>query len=192
MINRSVKCFLEDTYGQQRWKRIAAAAALDAASYEPVLHFAPGQTEAMLKAAQGCLGKPREMLLEDLGTYLVSHPHMQALRRLLRFGGPTFLEFLYSLDELPDRARLAIPDLSLPRLMLEDHEGGSYILRVLHPVEGFGHVVVGILRALADDYGDLVLLEHRGRVGQLETIAVELAEAAFAEGRSFDLGVQAG
>ncbi len=61
------------------------------------------------------------MLLEDLGTYLVSHPNVQGLRRLLRFGGAGFIDFLHSLDELHDRARLAVPDLDLPQLELRDH-----------------------------------------------------------------------
>ena len=132
------------------------------------------------------------MLLEDLGTYLVSHPNVEAIRRLLRFGGATFVDFLHSLDELPDRARLAVPDLGLPRLELQHYSATTYGLTVTHKVPGFGHVLVGILRTMADDYGVLAFSEFKGRRDGVETVAVELIEMGFAEGRDFELGARAG
>ena len=41
---------------------------------------------------------------------------------------------------------------------------------------------------MADDYGDLVILEHSGTEDGAEVISVMLVEAEFAEGRAFDLG----
>ena len=58
------------------------------------------------------LDRPRLDLLEDLGTFLVSHPRMERLRRLMRFSGETYLEFLLSLDDLPDRVRLAAMNMN--------------------------------------------------------------------------------
>lgn len=187
LINRSIQCFLADTYGPRAWATIAAAADLGADGFEALMLYDNAQTEAVLQAAAAHLGKPRDMVLEDLGTYLVSHPNVQALRRLLRFGGETFVEFLQSLDELHDRARLAVPDLSLPTLELRDHSMSAFTLLVRHDHPGFGHVTVGILRAMADDYGALALLDYQGRKDGVETISIELLEMSFAEGRDFAL-----
>lgn len=192
MVNRSIQCFLRDTYGPDLWQAVAAEAEVDRDGFEAMLRYDDALTGAVLDGAASRLRKSREMLLEDLGTYLVSHPHTQSIRRLLRFGGSTFVEFLYSLDELPDRARLAVPELETPVLELEEHEATRYTLKVRHRVPGFGHVLVGILRALADDYGALALLDHHGRQGETEMVGIELAEASFAEGRRFDLRVSAG
>ncbi len=191
LINRSIQCFLRDTYGGEAWAAIAAAAELGFDNFEALLSYDFAQTDAVLTAAAAHLASPRDILLEDLGVYLVSHPNVQALRRLLRFGGETFVEFLHSLDELHDRARLAVPDLQMPVLELRDHAGGAYTLLVRHDHPGFGHVMVGVLRAMADDYGALAFLEHQGRCDGVETISVELLEAAFAEGRNFTLAAQA-
>ena len=125
--------------------------------------------------------------LEDLGTYLVSHPNVEALRRLLRFGGVDFVDFLHSLDELSDRARLAVPDLALPPIELEAQRGDRFELRCRSMRPGFGHVMVGVLRAMADDYGALAIIEHGGASGGEETIAVDLMLAGFTSGRDFDL-----
>ena len=51
--------------------------------------------------------------------------------------------------------------------------------------------MVGLLRAMADDYGALVVMEHMGASPGREIIAIMLLEPSFAEGRRFDLGARA-
>ena len=189
LINRSIQCFVTDSYGQEPWHEIARAAELGFDSFEALLTYDPAVTQRVLDATAAHLSSPQDMVLEDLGTYLVSHPRMAVVRRLLRLGGETFPEFLYSLDDLHDRVRLAVSDLQFPVLELKDHFASTFTLSVSHEQAGFGHVLVGILRAMADDYGALVFLEYKGRRERLETIAIELVEADFAEGRDFDLAV---
>jgi hypothetical protein len=115
---------------------------------------------------------------------------VEALRRLLRFGGVNYVEFLHSLDDLPDRARLAVEDLHLPALELQELGGGQFSLICHDGLPGYSSVMMGILRAMADDYGDLVMLDHGGREEDAEVITIALVEQEFAEGRSFDLGAR--
>lgn len=191
LVNRTIQRFVTDTYGETPWEQIARAAELGFDDFEAMLTYDDAMTPRVLDNAEAALDKPRAELLEDIGTYLVSHPNVEAVRRLLRFGGEDLVEFLHSLDDLPDRARLAVPDLDLPSFELREHAAGHYTLAVCAPVAGFGHVTIGMLRSLADDYGALVLLEHRGAKGACETIEIRLIEAGYAEGRSFDLGAGA-
>ncbi|WP_372885642.1 heme NO-binding domain-containing protein [Shimia sp.] len=192
LINRAIQCYVRDNYGRERWIEVTHLADLGFSDFEAMLHYDDALTEAVLAAVSRSLGVPRETVLEDIGTYLVSHPNVEALRRLLRFGGVSFVAFLHSLDELPDRARLAVDDLRLPRMELCDHGDNRYALICRGDHAGFGHVMMGVLRTLADDYGALVFLEHKGGAGGSETIEITLVEAAFAEGRRFELGAGAG
>ena len=192
LINRAIQCFIRDSYGRARWIEVTHLADLGFADFEAMLHYDDAVTEAVLEAAARTLGVARETVLEDIGTYLVSHPNVEALRRLLRFGGVSFVEFLHSLDELPDRARLAVDDLVLPQMELREFGGNSFSLTCHSPHKGFGHVMMGILRTLADDYGALVFLEHQGGRPGVEVIEITLIETAFAAGRSFELGARAG
>lgn len=197
LINRAIQGFVSDNFGAVRWRAICRAARLEDCEFESMLHYEDALTERILDAVAEDIGVPREAVLEDIGTYLVSHPNVEALRRLLRFGGESFVEFLHSLDELPERARLAVDDLGLPVLELRDVEEGHYRLCCRFAQAGFGHVLIGVLRTLADDYGALAFLEHRGvvltKAGEaIETIDITVFETAFAAGRSFDLGAQAG
>jgi hypothetical protein len=53
-------------------------------------------------------------------------------------------------------------------------------------------VIVGLLRAMADDYGALVLLEHIGADEEGETVSIHLLETRFSTGRRFDLAAPVG
>lgn len=196
LINRAIQCFYRDTYGAQAWADVVRGLELPFSEFEPMLHYDTQTTHDVLAEMAKALDKPVETVLEDLGTYLVTHPNVEALRRLLRFGGVTFIDFLHSLDDLPGRARLAVEDLDLPEMELREHGGRSYSL-TCHAEgtgfgAGFGHVMIGILRTLADDYGALVFLEHRGGSGETEVLDISVIQTDFAEGRDFDLIAEAG
>jgi hypothetical protein len=191
LINRAIDRFARDTYGDALWEEEVDRLGIDETAFEPLMPCEPSITARIVTALAGRLARTPDELLEDLGTYLVSHPHSEAVRRLLRFGGVDFAEFLDSLEELPDRARLAMPDLDLPPITLYLYEGG--VCRVELGISAtagmrFGPVLVGVLRAMADDYGALVLLDYRGADARREIIEVRLLDEAFASGRSFDLG----
>jgi hypothetical protein len=184
LINRSIQRFLRDTYGPELWQTVAEAAAVPAAGFEAMLQYDDALTVAMLRVAADRLGKPQEALLEDLGTYLVT---LEPLRRLLRFGGVDYADFLMSLEELPARGRMALPELDLPQLALAAAAEGRLVLMVRAGVPGWGLVLSGLLRAMADDYGALALIELGAAADGQDRISVDLLDSRFASGRRFEL-----
>jgi hypothetical protein len=191
LINKSIQCFVRDTYGAEIWSDVAAAAGLGFDNFEALLTYDDDLTDRVLIAASVRLAKSVEGLMEDLGTYVITAPGFDRLRRLFRFGGTTFIDFLHSLDDLEDRVRLAVPELLLPRLALQDDNAAGLTLSCQFDQPGWGHVVVGVLRAMADDYGALVVLEHCGSTSGGELIVIEILDTGFAQGRSFALGASA-
>ena len=192
LINRSLQCFLRDSFGAPVWAAVARDAGLGFDSFEAMLTYDPALTDAVICAAARQLDRPRETVMEDLGTYLVSHPNVEALRRLLRFGGVTFVDFLHSLEDLPGRGRLAVPDLDMPQFALVETGADHFLLTCRTPVQGGGHVMMGLLRSMADDYGTLVLLDHQGMKGDADMISIQILDQSFASGRRFDLAAKAG
>ncbi len=189
LINRAIQCFLRDGWGMAVWADTARAAGAPPRGFEPMLDYPPEVTERLLQAAAARLDRARDDLLEDLGTYLVSHPSRAAVRRLLRFGGTDFRDFLNSLEDLPARARLALPDLALPDLRLDPVGRDAFSLSIGPGFAGAGAVALGLLRAMADDYGALVVLEP-GMAGHdgAAVLTIRLLDADHAEGRAFTLG----
>ena len=193
LYGKAFRCFLTDTYGPDTWAEVAARADLPPDGFEAMRGQPASAIVAAVEAAAEVLDKSRGAILVDVGIYLVSHPNTERLRRLLRFGGTDFAEFVHTVEDIPERARLAVPDLRLPAMTLAE-EDGRYRLAVISSLAGTGLVVLGILQAMADDYGALVLLEYRGGEPAdglvTERIEIEVALHGYAEGRRFDLGAR--
>lgn len=187
LINRALQRFAEDTLGFDLWAEVIQEAAPGLHGFEAMLEYEDSITKSVLQALAKKTEMSPEMLLEDLGTYIISHPNTGALRRLLRFGGDTYIDFLYSLDDLPDRVRLAVADLILPSLDLSEHTPGHFSLAVGPGLAGLGSVLLGMLRAIADDYGTLALVELVCENDEGARLSISVAEVSFAAGRKFDL-----
>ncbi|WP_171209735.1 MULTISPECIES: heme NO-binding domain-containing protein [unclassified Ruegeria] len=188
LIIKAIQSFVCANYGRQTWVESTMAAGLEFADFEAMLTYDVEIYPRVLSALCRKLDRPRSDVLEDLGTYLVSHPNMEGLRRLLRFGGVTYVEFLQSLDDLSDRVRLAVSDLILPQLELQQLSQSDFRLHCHPGLEGYPSVMTGVLRAMADDYGSLVFLSQEATQGPIEVLKITLVESAFAKGRNFELG----
>ena len=183
LICRSIQHFLGDTYGPMLWEHVVRLADLPPQGFEALLSYDDALTEAMLTAASTKLGKPPDALLEDFGIYLAGR---ESLRRLLRFGGADFVDFLYSLEELPGRVRLAVPDLLIAELVLYCPAPSQFRLEIRGGPAGCVHVMCGILQAIADDFGALALIAACDD-GHMPAVQIELIEARYAVGRAFFL-----
>lgn len=197
LVNRSLQCFLRDTYGGDLWDAVARKAGIGPDGFEAMQQYDDALTDAVLAMAAQRLAKPPEALLEDLGAYLVS---LEPLRRLLRFGGVSYTDFLHSLEDLQGRAQLALPDLGLPALRLVAEPEGHFALHLWDEPPGTAMarlappVLAGILRAMADDYGALALiaLPDAAEGAAAPAIRIDLLQARYAKGRRFHLGLPAG
>ncbi|MBF9061160.1 heme NO-binding protein [Rhodobacterales bacterium HKCCSP123] len=189
MVNRALQGFVTATYGTEIWAEVRSQAALPFDDFEAMLVYPDAMTMACFQATAHVLHKHPNALLEDIGTWLVTDEHLEPLRRLLRFSGPGFLDFLYAIEELGERGHLALPDLDMPQITLERLDPSNFRIRVRWALPGMGPIVMGCLRAMADDYGALALLELGGiDPDGTEVVHVQLLDTAFSRGRSFDLG----
>ena len=187
LINKALQAFLTQTYGDALWRRVADDARLGFDGFEAMLTYDPVLTDRVLDAACRALGRDRDGLLEDMGTFLVTSPALPGIRRLLRFCGASFEELLLSLDDLPDRVQLAVPDLRLPAITVDDTGRAVFRVTCQPGLPGLAPVVLGLLRAMADDYGVLALLDTGGN----GVIEVRLIDRRFADARAFRLGAGA-
>lgn len=185
LLLRSLQGYVRDTFGLQVWQAICRRSALTVETFEPMLRYDPGLADRVAEHAAQVLGRPVETVWEDMGTYLVTNPGHEGVRRLLRFGGVSFADFLHSLEEMPGRARLAMPELDLPEVQL--HEVGPDHFRILcrSRLQGMVRVLVGMLTAMADDYGALCLIEPVAG----DRITVRVLDSAHGAARRFDLAL---
>jgi len=188
MVNRALQGFLTATYGEGVWAETRSQAGLPFDEFEAMLQYPDAMTLHCVQAAAHVLHKQPNAVLEDLGTWLVTDPDLEPLRRLMRFSGASFVDFLHALEDLGDRGRLVLPDLDLPQITLERAAGGRFRVHARWAVPGIGPILMGCLRAMADDYGALAFLNLGGVAADgTECGEIQLLDAAFSQGRSFDL-----
>lgn len=187
LVNKAIQSFVIDTYGFSTWKAMCDTGHLEVQDFEAMLDYSEDLSRRMITTAANVLEKAIDAFLEDVGTWIISGTEDGVIRRLLRFGGADFDSFLQSLDELPDRARMAIPDLQVPDLSVTRRTERAVDLELSWPRLDLSPILCGALRALADDYGALALIEHRRSGPRQGVIAVELLDNTFARARTFNL-----
>ena len=73
LINRSFQFFRRDTYGVSLWDAVARQVGISPSGFESMLTDDDAVTDQLIDAASTLLRRPRESLMEDMGTYLVSY-----------------------------------------------------------------------------------------------------------------------
>ena len=183
LINRSLECFVRDSYGDAVWRGIAADIALPAERFEPFRHYPDELAAKVISTAAARLAKPEGELLEDFGAWLA---RTEPTRRLLRFSGSDFTDFIIALEELSGRVAMILPELQMPRIAVEPSlDGRQFAVSVLHAMPQWRSVLAGVIRAMSDDYGALALIVDEGH-----GISVDVSDAAFAEARDFVLATE--
>lgn len=159
-INRGLQAYVCEIFGKETWEDTCGRAELTSFNFETMLTYDDAITDRVIDGLTKVLGRERSDILEDFGTFVVSESTLQSVRKLLRFGGENYVEFLQSLEDVHDRAKIALPDLDVPQFELETRSATEFVLHYEFEKLGFGAVFLGLLRGMADDYGALILIDH--------------------------------
>lgn len=181
LVVRAVEEFLRQTYGDDLWLRVAGNPGdEDRLALMGGAFTSRGvSVRDLVTSAAAELGKTAQELLEDGGAWLASR---EAIRRLLRFSGHDFRDFILSLEELPGRAHFVVPDLGVPEINVSVCEQGVFWLTLPEGSLGWPSILGGIIRAMADDYGALGVVNVEGNV-----VTVGIPDDDFSAGREFSL-----
>ncbi|MGB1236245.1 MAG: heme NO-binding domain-containing protein [Planktomarina sp.] len=191
LIVKGLKGYFTHIHGAKIWATIAKSEGYAPDDFElTIVEDRQLANRFVVKGAQ-LLDRTDDDLLQDFGLYLITHPSTNALRRLMRFSGPDFMEFLVSLPDLAPRVSLAVPDLILPRVDVAEIELG-FEVAIRDTIDGFDHVLVGVIRGMADDYGALVDITQTDCKANRDLPdysywSVLVLDVAFHKGREFGL-----
>ena len=188
LVCRALENFVTDLHGAEVWSAAIGAAGIRLPGPSESWVVPNRHAPALCRAAADLTGQPPEELAADLGVWLVTAPATAPIRRLLRFGGHDFAEFLMSLEELSGRAALAVPAFMLPDVSVEFDAGGVATIDVGRGMPYYPALLEGVVRAMADDYGVLAWAERAPAPPDARTqLTVRLHDPAFAKARRFAL-----
>lgn len=186
LVNRLIEEFLRARYGESLWRKVALACEVDPRGFHTLRAHPDRLTRQLMTTAAAEIGVNVGDLSEDVGAWLVQ---LEPVRRLLRFSGRDYTEFLLALEQLPGRAEMVVPNLGLPTLTVIEEGGDQFVVHINGAPGLWAYLLAGVLRQMADDYGALALITvDKARGG----ILVEVPDGDFAHGRSFDLVAGAG
>lgn len=177
LVNRAIEEFVRITYDEALWLEAAGAAGIDGRSFMLMRQYETALTGRLMMELSRRLGRSPRDLAEDIGAWVA---RLGSIRRLLRFTGSDFAAFLMALPELDGRARMVVRGFDLPRLTVTRQAGGWRLTSDCEPV--WLHALVGMLHAMADDYGVLAVIALEGR-----SINVIVPLADFSAGRPFSI-----
>jgi hypothetical protein len=159
LINRSFELFLRDCYGDKIWENVAREAKLDPRGFFLLQKSSDKVSDRLISEAATILRKAKGELVEDLGGWLTQR---EPIRRLLRFSGRNFSEFVESLGEFPRRTQMIIQSLQVPRITVTMPTQQSYEVAIDGTGEIWPMLLAGVLRGMADDYGALAVITVHG------------------------------
>ena len=184
LIIRAVELFLRARHGDAVWASICAATGLDRRGTQIMRSYKAEMLQRMIFSASTTLRIEREELLEDIGGWI---PRLENVRYIMRFSGSSFEDFVLSLDDLHDRARIVLPGLELPKIATQMIAPQRYSLEILSEAQDWYPVLAGLLRGMADDYGVLAIVERNDT-----SLDVRIVDDRFTEGSQFSLAHEVG
>jgi hypothetical protein len=176
VVNKAIEAFVCQRYGDKLWADLLIDLSLPGYEFEAMLTYEDGITYDLIDRLAKRQSKLHQDVLEDIGGYLVAEDSQA-----------TFEGFLLSFDDLNDRVALALDILEMPMIRVLPISAEKIHVRVAPKWHGFSHVLVGLLRALADDYGALVFMDRLADTDQTECIEVILIDHHHIAGTSFEL-----
>lgn len=192
LICKSLEVFIRDQHGADVWDRIVAASGAPVTRFESLRRYDDEMMRDVFVQVFKALNTTNTAVWEDLGHWLCVHPPLEPVRRLIRFSGTGFVDLLYSVGDFHDRTRIALPGLDVPRFRIEEPRPNEFEIHSAWHLEGSSAVLTGVLRAMADDYGALAVIDARGRRREdeiwHEMLSVRVFDATFQEPREFALG----
>src|SRR5690606_23678002 len=142
-------------YGAPCWRAVAGRIGLEEDGFQPFRRYPFAVTRQLTAAVGAILDKPEAEVIEDVGAWLA---RVESVRRLLRFSGSDFSDFVLSLEELPGRIRMVLPDLEAPEIAVAVHGPQAYRITLAGDDWLWRALIAGMLRAMSDDYGALALI----------------------------------
>lgn len=184
LMNRAIEGFVTHAYGTGCWHTVAEEIGLTEGGFQPFRPYPGAVTRELTAAVAQILDKPEDEVIEDVGAWLA---RVEWVRRLLRFSGSDFSDFVMSLEELPGRLRMVLADLVMPEIAVTVHGPQAFHITLAGDDWLWRALLAGMLRVMSDDYGALALIADEG-----QSILVDVSDAQFGDGRGFDIAAHAG
>lgn len=159
LINKAIRGLVIEQFGAESWDRIRRRAKIEEDDFVSMQNYDDSLTYDLVGAASEELGIDAATILDGFGGYWVRYTGVEGYGHLLDSAGSSLPEFLANLDQMHARVKLAFPDLKPPRFRVSDSDEHGLMLHYYSHRPGLAPLVVGLVKGLAERFGDVVEVE---------------------------------
>lgn len=149
LVNRSIAHWVTQQYGESVWASIRSKAEPIPLFFSAFEQYPDEMTYRIAQATSEQIQLPIETVLERLGEGWISYAESEGMGDFLSILGRNFVGCLQRMDELHERVRLMMPDLTPPAFRCEVLDERRLLVKYWSSRDGLRPFVGGLLRGLA-------------------------------------------
>jgi hypothetical protein len=177
LVNRSIAHWVTQEFGESTWASIRSKAEPLPIFFSTFENYSDDITFRIVQAASEQLNLPVETVLERLGEGWIPYAESEGMGDILSILGRNVFGCLQRMDELHERVRLMMPDLSPPAFRCEILDERRALVKYWSHRKGMGPFVVGLLHGLGGWCGQKVKVEEvskRTTISDCDTYQITL------------------
>lgn len=147
-------------YGEDAWSRIQSAAGVDIEIFIGMHVYPDEMAFSLFQSASAVLEVPLAELLRSFGAYWLTFTALSGHDHLLDMAGSSLAEFLENLDTVHSVLVEGFPEMKAPTFTYDQVGPAEFDLHYHSERRGLAHMVIGLVSALAERFGDRVEITH--------------------------------
>ena len=184
MVNRAVKGLVVDSAGTEVWEQVCAKAGLTITDFNDTMVYDDAVTFALVAAASEVLDTPAEEILEGFGRHWILFTGREGWGPLFDIAGNDLRTFVSGLDALHARVQASMPNCRMPSFAVQASNDESLVVEYRSDRDGLAPMVIGLLKGLAEYFGEDWTVGHTGPQGDAEIFVLQPVSADVEEGRA--------
>ncbi len=160
MIHKSIRELVIQSYGENRWERIAQDAEVDPEDFLSLRNYDDGIVYRLVSACSENLSMDPNELLVAFGKHWVLVTAAEQYDQLIKSYGKNTLEVLENINHMHARISTTFIDYRPPMFTTEYIDENRATLHYSSSREGLSPFVVGLVEGLADLYGETIEIKQ--------------------------------
>ena len=164
--------------GETEWEALAARNALSSQHFIGVDYYSDAETLSLVSLIAKRLDLPMERTLYEFGRHWVAFAEASAYGRVLQMAGSDLESFIENLDRMHASIKSNMPLASLPSFRVLDSDPRAIQVLYVSERDGLAPFVQGILSAVAERFGESVMIDYEFQEGGVVFEITRIADGA--------------
>ena len=159
MIHQAARDMAVAHLGEAEWEALATSHGLSGHHFIGVDYYSDADTRALVKLIARRLALPIDQALFEFGRFWIAFAGASAYGRALRMAGDDLESFIENLDRMHASIKSNMPLASLPSFRILESDQRTIHVLYVSAREGLAPFVHGILSAVAERFGETVIID---------------------------------